>query len=70
MVNGPMWSYASTLASLIGSRLTYYLVIKLLYLTGRCGKGNKLVEHMFEIGMAPDVKFTMILLVFSVKWTS
>ncbi|KAM0946981.1 putative tetratricopeptide-like helical domain superfamily [Dioscorea sansibarensis] len=37
--------------------VSYYLVIKLLFLTGRFGRGNRLVEHMFEIGMVPGVKF-------------
>ncbi|KAJ0969104.1 hypothetical protein J5N97_021981 [Dioscorea zingiberensis] len=36
---------------------TYYLVIRLLYLTGRFNRGNRFVDHMFEVGIMPGVKF-------------
>ncbi|OMO52829.1 hypothetical protein COLO4_36944 [Corchorus olitorius] len=34
--------------------ISYYLVARVLYLTGRFGKGNKMVDEMIEKGLAPD----------------
>ncbi|KAL5746786.1 hypothetical protein ACOSQ2_024083 [Xanthoceras sorbifolium] len=37
--------------------VTYYLVTRVLYLTGRFGKGNKMVDEMIEGRLIPDRKF-------------
>ncbi|KAK2639870.1 hypothetical protein Ddye_027665 [Dipteronia dyeriana] len=37
--------------------VTYYLVTRLLYLTGRFGKGNKMVDEMIKERLIPDRKF-------------
>jgi pentatricopeptide repeat protein len=36
---------------------TYYLVARVLYLTGRHGKGNQIVDEMIGAGLIPDRKF-------------
>uniref|UniRef100_A0A2N9EQ44 Pentacotripeptide-repeat region of PRORP domain-containing protein n=1 Tax=Fagus sylvatica TaxID=28930 RepID=A0A2N9EQ44_FAGSY len=36
---------------------TYYLVARVLYLTGRHGKGNQIVDEMIGEGLIPDRKF-------------
>ncbi|KAK4844381.1 hypothetical protein QYF36_019503 [Acer negundo] len=37
--------------------VTYYLVTRVLYLTGRFGKGNKMVDEMIKDRLLPDRKF-------------
>ncbi|KAL4584072.1 hypothetical protein LXL04_008662 [Taraxacum kok-saghyz] len=37
--------------------MTYYLVARVLYLTGRFGKGKKIVDAMIEEGLVPERKF-------------
>lgn len=37
--------------------VSYYLVVRVLYLSGRFGKGNKLVDEMIESGLVPQRKF-------------
>ncbi|XVF09021.1 hypothetical protein REPUB_Repub07fG0054600 [Reevesia pubescens] len=37
--------------------ITYYLVARTSYLTGRFGKGNMIVDEMIEQGLTPDRKF-------------
>ncbi|KAM3703545.1 hypothetical protein ACB094_04G107900 [Castanea mollissima] len=36
---------------------TYYLVARVLYLTGRHGKGNQIVDEMIGMGLIPNRKF-------------
>ncbi|XP_020103175.1 pentatricopeptide repeat-containing protein At5g61370, mitochondrial isoform X1 [Ananas comosus] len=37
--------------------VSYYLVIRVLYLSGRFVRGNKLMDQMLDDGLSPDVKF-------------
>ncbi|KAF5752854.1 hypothetical protein HS088_TW01G00772 [Tripterygium wilfordii] len=37
--------------------MSYYLVARVLYLTGRYGKGNKIIGEMIEKGLVPNRKF-------------
>lgn len=37
--------------------VSYYLVVRVFYLSGRFGKGNKLVDEMIESGLVPERKF-------------
>ncbi|KAL4181565.1 hypothetical protein AMTRI_Chr12g271780 [Amborella trichopoda] len=37
--------------------VSYFLVVRLLYLTGRMGKGNEMVDEMIQIGLKPKARF-------------
>ncbi|XP_049932701.1 pentatricopeptide repeat-containing protein At5g61370, mitochondrial [Nymphaea colorata] len=37
--------------------MTYFLVVRLLYLTGRIVRGNRIVDEMFNDGLVPSLRF-------------